>query len=89
MCVSVCEAEGDSPISAHSDRPDSLSGSLHFVQAVSRAGKIERACGGIEHRQDVRNPDSEGRINEASLTLFKHLLESFVPETGDHGLIVQ
>ena len=29
------------------------------------------------------------RINEASLALFEHLLESLVAEARDHGLIVQ
>jgi hypothetical protein len=89
MRVSVCEAEGDSPIPAHGDRPNSLLVSLQFVQAPSRANKIERTCSGIEHSEDVGNAVSEGGINEARLALLEHLLEPLVAEAPDHASIVR
>ena len=89
MRASVCEAECDSPIPAHGDRPDSPPVSLQLVQAISRASKIERACGCIEHREDVGDADSEGGINQPSLALFEHLLESLVTEARDHDSIVR
>ena len=48
------------------------------MQAISRASKIERAGGGVEYREDVGDADSQAEINEASLALFKHLLQSLV-----------
>ena len=55
------------------------------MQAISRASQIERARCGIEHGEDIGNADSEGGINEASLALFEHLLESLVAEARYHS----
>ena len=59
------------------------------MQAISRASKIERAGGGVEYREDVGDADSQAEINEASLALFEHLLQSPVAETRYHDLIVR
>jgi len=45
--------------------------------------------GCIEHREDVGDADPEGGINQASLALFEHLLESLVTEARYHGSIVR
>jgi len=86
--ISAGEAEGDAPVPAYYDRPDSLLVSLQFVKALSGASEIARARCGVEHRKNVGNADSEEGINEAILALFEQLPKPLMTEARDHDFIV-
>jgi hypothetical protein len=82
-CVTVHEAENDSPVSRYRDAPYALQSSLEGVKAVARQIEVRRMLRSIQVTQHVRDPARLIGSDLACVPLVE-ALQTPVPERPDH-----
>ncbi len=84
MGVRALEAENNTPVCSHTDRPKPLKVSFEWMQAIARQVKLLRGCRSIENGQNLLNCIHEIWAYPASVPAFIESFEAAVLKTPNH-----